>query len=139
MGSIRYFYVSTVVALLIGSGCSDAKDEDSRSPITPVPLAGLLMNPNIPPGARVSVIGYFGGNFLYLTKDHAEVTDYASSITIADRSTGALIYKSPCQANYVKVTGELKRLESGELVLDNIDVIKYADSRKDCYRSPAPQ
>lgn len=126
--------VSIAIAVFIGASFSVAETEENSTPVTPVPFAGLLMNPNIPPDVTVSVIGYFEGNFLFLTKAHADASDYASAITILDRSDDAEIYQSSCRANYVKITGDLSRSESGELKLDNIRNIKYAENRRDCYR-----
>lgn len=140
MATMKRIYIPLAMVLsatlLLGSSFSVALGEERGAPIIPVPLAGLLMNPNIPPGTPVSVVGYFGGNFLYLTEDHAKVRDYSSAILIVDKSADALIYQSPCRANYVKVTGELNQRKSGELELDNISGIKYAESGKDCYRNP---
>lgn len=126
----RLFILRTIFIACIACGCSPHGKGDQ---IYPVPLAGLLLNSDIPLGAKVSVVGFLGGENLYLSKDHAQIRDYSSSITVQDKTKNADIYQSDCVGNYVKVIATLEREESHMLILTNVSEIKFADGRNTCY------
>lgn len=132
----RLSAIGSVVTIIIASmlfGCGrgpGARVWDDT--VYPVPMAGLLLNFELPIGANVSVIGYLKGPYLFLTEDHAKILDYSSSILVEDKSKEAELYQSNCNHHYVKVVGTLSRQDSNLLKIANVIRIKYADSKKDC-------
>lgn len=127
-------FVVTIITAGILFGCGRGPSaivwDDTEYP---VPMAGLLLNSELPIGASVSVVGYLNGPYLFLTEDHAKILDYSSSILVEDKTKDAELYQSDCNDHYVKVVGTLSRQESNLLKIANVIRVKYADSKKDCY------
>ena len=129
-----FLIAGTLIGFLFTLSGNLLADEAQSDEVIPMPLAGLLLNPEVPSGLRVSVVGYFGGSNLFLTEDHAKILDYSSAIKVVDKTHDASIYQSQCRSNYVDVIGELSRRKSGKLQIQKITQIKYAESGEDCYR-----
>ena len=83
---------------------------------------------------RVEVFGYLastGGLHLYLTKDHANAMDTASSILVSDTDNGD-IHNSSCMSSYVTVSGVLVELEPGIVGLVSVESIFQQSSQDFC-------
>jgi len=131
MNNLILLWLMMVASLHVYAQTSDLKSNPSRIPL---PLAGILLSTTIEDGTQVSVAGYMEGPFLFLTKDHAQILDYASSIRIQDLSYNAEIYSSACsQGRYVLVIGNLYKIDAINWELRDVSRILDQEEKKNCY------
>lgn len=73
-----------------------------------IPLVRLLVLPDDLIGENVRVSGFLDkkvGLRLYLTQEHARMSDFASSVAVADDTEDGSLTLSPCTDNHVDVIG----------------------------------
>ena len=106
----------------INQGCSD------NSAAWIASMTVLLVNPDEFIGQCIKVYGYFESGLnlhLFLTKEHAHISDYASSIRLADQTKNGELITSSCNEHYVSVIGKLdKTRQEKELVIRDINIIR---------------
>ena len=107
-----------------------------------VSLVRLLATPHQFEKKFIWVIGYLdsGPNLhLYLTRDHARVFDYQSSIEVNDTTTGGTLTQSPCVGSFVRVKGVFGKLHGLLPAIVNVEEVENLDSQETCWsRSAAP-
>lgn len=105
----------------------------AEPPTIILPLVKLIVDPEPYVGARVEVIGYLAepGLQIFLTKDHAMMSDFSSSIFVSDTDTGEITF-SECMSRYVKITGNLAKTEHNNLIITNVTKIR-TDGYKICW------
>ena len=100
-------------------------------------LVQLLVDPDEFIGQRVVVAGYLtygaSGLNLFLTKDHSEIFDFASSVRVADDSEDASLSQSTCLDHYVELEGTARELEDEPLVLVDIQRAIQLDDNVICW------
>jgi hypothetical protein len=96
----------------------------------------LLASPEEFNGQIISVIGYlrYGSTLrLYLSRDHAKVRDFESSIAVIDKTEGATLIHSSCRDKYVRASGRFRRLDNGvEYGLADVVRVQNADDSQVC-------
>jgi hypothetical protein len=98
----------------------------------------LLTTPEKFEGHVVYVMGYLklsGELRIYLTRDHAEISDRRSSIVVVDTTDDASLTLSTCPSNYVDVTGEFKKFPDGMFGLIDIRKVRKRIDLGDCWVS----
>ena len=106
----------------INQGCADNTAAWVAS------LTVLLVHPEEFLGQCVIVYGYFPHGIttdLFLTKEHAQIRDYSSSIRLADQTKNGELVNSTCTEHYVSVIGKLdKTKEESILIIHDINIIR---------------
>lgn len=89
---------------------------------------------------RIRVSGYYIGShypYLYLSKDHAEIRDLMSGIAVIDHEIGPhALSVSPCQKQYIVISGEFRKGEHGGYGLYNVNKATTAQSVVYCWETP---
>jgi len=101
-----------------------------------VSLINLLAKPDQYEKEFVRVIGYLGSGpnlHLYLTRDHARVFDYSSSIEINDTTLGGTLTQSPCAGSFVRVTGVFGKLYGGLPGIVDVEEVDNLDKQEMCW------
>lgn len=112
-----------------------ARPAFSDTPAIILPLVRLIVHPELFVGARVQVIGYLEDTVnleIFLTKDHAIMRDYASSILVNDTDTGEITF-SECTSKYVEITGDFERTEDNNFIITNVTKIQ-TEEYKICWK-----
>jgi len=105
-----------------------------------VSLVRLLAAPDQFEKKFVWVIGYLdsGPNLhLYLTRDHARVFDYQSSIEVNDKSVGGTLTQSSCVGSFVRVKGEFGKLHGLLPAIVEVEEVENLDSQETCWSRSA--
>lgn len=115
--------LSVVVIVLLGflSSCDGSRERRTEQ----TSLVSLLVDPGSFNGRRIQVIGFLHhpNLRLYLTREHSEAGDVASSVIVRDSSSDGSLIRSNCIGNYARIVGEFKDRELfPELVFNNEDV-----------------
>ena len=115
------------------STVSNAEDSaDANSSPRVASMIELIAFPDRYAGEFVAVKGYFGIDTLFLTKDNADMRDYASSIMISDTAKGE-IYSSGCSDHYVEIWGNVSLSFGGRVLLKDITKISFPSSLESCF------
>lgn len=137
----RLTHLAALVAVLlltpVGSPLAVERDE-----VYYAPLLGLLTTPERFEGRALRVMGFlkFNGELrIYLTRDHAEISDRQSSIVVVDTTDDASLTESTCPSNYVSVTGEFKRFPDGSFGLINIREVVNRSDLDACWVTSEPE
>lgn len=91
---------------LLGGSFVTASPAKGRDKLFFVSLVNVIVAPDKLPSNYISVVGYLSnshGNYLYLTKGYAMVSDITSGIYVA--ISGPRDAYSRCMNRYVRVTG----------------------------------
>lgn len=126
--SIRFAVL--FAALIFSSPC--IADTSAK----PVSLIELLTFPDRYVGDVIVVKGYLdvhAGLQLFLTKEHAEMRDYVSSIIISDTDNGDIV-KSKCIGSYAEVKGTVDLQMGIVLILSNVTKIINPSTAVTCWR-----
>ncbi len=103
----RNLYFSILIFLCLSIGCGQADD----SIYSRVSMIKIITAPSNYYGKKIEVKGYLKSDInlhLYVDKDRAESGDYASAISIEDKSKkGQLVEK--CEEKNVAISGVLVR------------------------------
>lgn len=125
-----------LIAWLLTSGATGQLTERSDR-LTIASMVQLLAHPENYAGKRVLVSGYlsFGsaGLFLYLTKDHDEIFDYASSLNVLDDTDGATLSQSDCLGHYVTLEGTVRTSEGISWVIADVERVIDLQNRIKCW------
>jgi len=84
----------------------------SEEPYNAVSMTQLIATPERYKGKKIRVIGYYSGegDVLYLSKEHAEISDNKSGIYISGPSLGKNVLRdSLCIGKYIEVTGKFRQ------------------------------
>jgi hypothetical protein len=93
-------------------------------------MVNLISEPDRYVDQKLAVIGYFGkyvNMHLFLTEDHATVSDTFSSILVSDTDDGDL-YRSKCLMTYMEITGKFVKVEPNSYGI--VDVERVYDPLK---------
>jgi hypothetical protein len=124
--------MSLALAAILVNGSIAAADR-----LIPVSLVQLLVAPDEFIGQSVVVTGYLtygaSGLNLFLTKDHSEVFDLASSVRVLDDSEDASLSQSTCLDHYVELEGTALELEDVALALGDIQRARQLDDIVICW------
>ena len=104
--------------------------------VYPVSLVQLLVTPEKYDGKDITVIGYLKHTItlqLYLTRDHANMLDKRSSITILDNTSDGSLLQSSCAPSYVQIRGTFKRIKYSMYVIYDVKEVLQMDNLKICY------
>lgn len=113
------------ISLMMAPLMSLSKDQ----PIL-VSMVNLISEPDRYVDQKLAVIGYFGkyvNMHLFLTEDHATVSDTFSSILVSDTDDGDL-YRSKCLMTYMEITGKFVKVEPNSYGI--VDVERVYDPLK---------
>jgi hypothetical protein len=111
----------------INRGCAD----NSAAWVTSMTI--LQVSPEEFVGHCVEVHGYFDSGIniqLFLTKDHALILDYASSIMLMDNTKHGELFNSSCTGHYVSVIGKVATFEQRIVVRDIHLVEKFSGEER---------
>jgi hypothetical protein len=76
-----------------------------------VSIVHLLTSPERYVNQRIAVTGYFGRDRrLFMTEDHAKISDTLSSIGVSDTDEGDL-WRSSCLESYMRIAGKFVQME----------------------------
>lgn len=134
----RHLAMLLVMMLLAAPGAPLAVE---RGEAYSVSLLDLLTKPEKFEGHAVYVMGFlkFSGELrIYLTRDHAEISDRRSSIVVVDTTDDASLTRSKCASNYVDVTGEFKKFPDGMFGLIGIRKVRNRIDLEDCWVASDP-
>jgi hypothetical protein len=130
------FIVNTLASGCLFYGCISfaciANQQESEIRI--VSMVSLLANPSSYVGSRVRVAGYLKSQanyYLYLTRDHAQISDYQSAIRVSDTDDGE-IFSNRCFNSYMYVTGIWAKSANESYVLRDVEEVYDALQEKIC-------
>lgn len=93
-----------------------------------VSFFNLMINVEKYNNCKISVFGYYSfSDKLYLTKDHADNYDFASSVQVVFKSENEHNKFSKCINQYVKITGTLHIDKDGFV---SIGAVESIDAKK---------
>jgi hypothetical protein len=95
-------------------------------------MVAVLANPNEYVNKTIAVYGYLFIDRVFLTKDHAEIGDYSSSIAIDDPD-GSI--RAKCGGQYVRIGGQLHEPYPDVLLLTDIENV--SGPKDYCWRRAA--
>ncbi|GAB3275522.1 hypothetical protein GCM10027297_10510 [Parahaliea aestuarii] len=80
----------------------------------------------------VSVKGYYSGGKLFLTREHREMSDWTSAISLVDLSSEGEMSNS-CNNKYVRVEATVEKIEVTYVLTNSIRIYDIK-ARKFCWR-----
>ena len=116
--------------------CTASIAEPQSAEIKGVSLVNLLANPESYTNTKVRVAGYLasrGNYYLFLSKDSAQISDYASAVRVSDNNDGA-IFENRCFEAYMYVTGVWSRSVGEAYVLRDVEEVFDAIKAKSCVK-----
>ncbi len=143
MSSMFSRITTILVIVLFLSSSLLADDPCVDDPIYYVSLVQLITEPSRFVGHRVSATGFLrdDGSAIFLTEDHANFDDVASSVFVSisygpkDISeTG--IAKTGCESNFVRVSGRFEENTPGEFMITQIQRILEFDPNAELEKNP---
>lgn len=131
---IRRTLAATAASVLILFGCSVYSSENDPESVS---LIELIAHGSKYVGRRVVVSGYLADKinfYLFVTIDHAAISDYESSISISETDDGDILLFN-CANAYVSVVGKIvEPFEKGEFGMVYVEAIFDHDSKKMCWK-----
>lgn len=134
MKETRAFRFLPLLAIPLVAWVCAAHSEDDE-PVMSLSMVHLIVAPQTFVDRRVSLTGYLNMQanlLLFLTKDHASVSDYASSITVGSPDNFD-VFDSPCVDSYVNIQGKVFEVAGPGIVLGDISKIVHAESNVVCW------
>ena len=127
--TIKILIIVSIVSSLAYAHASD---------VYSVALARLLVDRSEFVGKRIVVTGYLARTThlgIFLTRDHAEVYDWASSIAVSDDTSpkGRPISDSTCVSSYVKIVATLFEDEQRYPMLIRVEKVSQPSLKRDCW------
>ncbi|MBL4801140.1 MAG: hypothetical protein JKY45_04545 [Emcibacter sp.] len=123
-----YYFITALPLLLIP--LTNAVSEEFYHNVS---MTQLIATPERYKDKKIRVVGYYAKDIdmLYLSKDHAEINDYKSSIYISGPSLGKNVLRdSSCVGQYIEVTGIFQQTKNWDFYAIH-DVINALAVKKD--------
>jgi len=123
--NIKRNHVAVTICVLLVSVMPSSQAFESEARIYVVSMVNLIGSPENYVGMNLQTVGYFrrrGNMRLFLTKEHALISDVVSSILISDTDNGD-IYASGCLRSHSEITGKFTRIDPGAYGIVNVERI----------------
>lgn len=123
--NIKQSYVAATICLLLVSVMPSSQVSESADRIYVVSMVNLIGSPEDYVGMNLQTVGFFkrhGNMRLFLTKEHALISDVVSSILISDTDNGD-IYASGCLRSYSEITGNFTLIDPGAYGIVSVERI----------------
>jgi hypothetical protein len=123
--------------MLLAISMAGAEELDQDNRMTVVSIVQVLVQATDFADRRVRVTGYLvytgAGLNLFLTKDHSDVFDLASSLRVLDDTKDASLSQSRCLDRYVSVEGRIRKFEGIAWVIADVERVRDLEQRRTCW------
>lgn len=132
MKKIRFSYFLAMFLLCLLPTKSFSDDFEHA-----ISMTSLIVNKERYLNKKIRISGYYSGKnypYIFLSKDHADISDLTSGVHVADHETGPdVMSKSPCQDQYIIISGNFRMNRHGIYAVYDVKKATAAKSAVLCW------